>query len=309
MGPRYLIQTIPSGLDNREVGWVLRNGMHLSGTVVRRIKWLEDGILLDGKRVIVRDRVHTGQVLSARLTVPERSSGVVPAEGPLDIVYEDADIVVIHKAAGVLSHPGHGHYTDTVGNYLLYHLDQIGDPSDFHPVHRLDKGTTGLMVVAKHPHAQEVLRRALHTAEFRRVYLAVCEGTLEPAQGTIDTPIGMQNGSILARCVRPDGQPSRTRYQVLHSGARSLVQLELETGRTHQIRVHMAYLSHPLVGDYLYGTAAPELLDRPALHSWHLELVHPVSGEPLSFTAPLPEDMAQLLPDAALAQLSRGNLP
>ena len=151
-------------------------------------------------------------------------------------------------------------------------------------------------MVAKHPHAQERLKGQLHTAEFRRTYLAICLGSPPAEAGEGDAPIGMAEGSILARAVRPDGLPARTRYQVLkRQGNRTLVRLELVTGRTHQVRVHMAYLGCPLAGDFLYGVEDPDLIGRPALHSWRLEVRQPVTGEQLTFQAALPEDMARLM--------------
>ena len=205
-------------------------------------------------------------------------------------------MLVLNKAPGVLVHPGAGHFSDTIGNFLLDYYDRTGVEADFHPVHRLDKGTSGLMVVAKHPHAQEVLKNQLHTAEFRRIYLAVCLGGPAEERGTVDAPIGMAEGSIVARAVRPDGLPARTHYRVLERrGDRTLVRLALETGRTHQIRVHMAYLGCPLAGDFLYGVEDKELISRPALHSSELTVRQPVTGEVLTFTCPLPEDMVRLM--------------
>ena len=162
--------------------------------------------------------------------------------------------------------------------------------------HRLDRGTSGLLVVAKHPHAQEGLKGQLHTPQFRRWYLAVCQGAPEPAAGVIDAPIGPAPGSLMERRVDPAGQRARTHYRVLGTGSgRALVELELDTGRTHQIRVHMAHLGCPLTGDFLYGVEAPELIPRPALHSARLALRHPVTGEDMAWSLPLPEDMARLL--------------
>ena len=296
MSARYLQLHIDSQLAGRTVDSLLRKHWELSGTVIRRIKWLEDGITVDGNRVTVRHKVSEGEILSARLTDPAITSGTVPAEGPLDIIYEDEDMVVINKAPGVLVHPSHGHFDDTIGNFLLWHYQQTGDESDFHPVHRLDKGTSGLLVVAKHPHGQEKLKNQLHTGAFRRRYLAVCEGVPSPSAGVIEAPIGIVDGSLMQREVRPDGQAARTHYKV-HSthGSRSLLELELETGRTHQIRVHMAHIGHPLTGDFLYGTEDKSLISRPALHSWQVEITHPVTGKALHFTAPLPEDIQALL--------------
>lgn len=296
MSARYLTLNITPELAGLEVNTLLRRTLGLSGTVLRRVKWLEDGVTLDGARVNVRVRAAQGQTLAVRMTDPKPSSGVVPAPGPLDIVYEDPDLTVLNKAPGVLVHPGHGHFDDTLGNYLMYHYRQSGDESGFHPVHRLDKGTSGLVVIAKHPHAQEKLKNQLHTGDFRRVYLAVCDGVPPAPSGLIDAPIGRTDGSLMAREVRPGGQPARTRYRVIRAcGPRSLVELELKTGRTHQIRVHMAHLGCPLTGDFLYGTEDDSLISRPALHSARLELTHPITGGRLRFSAPLPADLAALI--------------
>ncbi len=293
---RRVCLTVPPERAGQKVDTLLRKELGLSGTVIRRIKWLPDGILLDGTRVFTSCRVEPGQVLSVRLSDPEVRSGVVPAPGPLDIVYEDGDLLVVNKTPGVLVHPGTGHFSDTIGNFLMEYYKNQGIEADFHPVHRLDKGTSGLLVVAKHPHAQERLKGQLHTAEFRRTYLAVCLGSPPAEAGEVDAPIGMAEGSILARAVRPDGLPAKTRYQVLkRQGDRTLVRLELVTGRTHQVRVHMAYLGCPLAGDFLYGVEDPDLIGRPALHSWRLEVRQPVTGERLTFQAALPEDMARLM--------------
>lgn len=292
---RRLELPIGPKLAGVKVDTLLKKHLGLSGTVVRRIKWLSDGILVDGRRVNTRFVPQTGQVLSVRLSDPERRSGIVPAPGPLDIVYEDEDIIVLNKAPGVPVHPGPGHFSDTIGNFLLDYYDSRGIEADFHPVHRLDRGTSGLLAVAKHPHAQEVLKNQLHTPDFRRVYLAVCEGAPAPAAGVVDAPLGPRPGSLVEQMVRPDGKEARTRYETLEVyGGRALLRLELDTGRTHQIRVHMAHLGHPLTGDFLYGAEAPELISRPALHSAELTLRHPVTGELLSFRAPMPEDMERL---------------
>ena len=260
------------------------------------MKWLPDGILVDGARVNTAFRPREGQTLSVRLSDPERRSGILPAPGPLDIVYEDGDLLILNKAPGVPVHPGPGHFNDTIGNFLLNYYNSEGIEGDFHPVHRLDRGTSGLMAVAKHPHAQEVLKGQLHTPAFRRVYLAVCDGGPQPPSGVVDAPLGPREGSLVEQMVRPDGKDARTRYETLsRSGGRSLVRLELDTGRTHHIRVHMASLGCPLTGDFLYGYEDRSLISRPALHSAQLSLRQPVTGQELSFTLPLPEDMARLL--------------
>ena len=292
---RRLELVITLELAGVKVDTLLKRHLQLSGTVVRRVKWLEDGILVDGRRVNTRFCPAAGQVLSVRLSDPVRNSGIVPASGPLDIVYEDEDLIVLNKAAGVPVHPGPGHFSDTLGNFLVDYYEKTGQEADFHPVHRLDRGTSGLLVSAKHPHAQELLKRQLHTEDFRRVYLAVCEGLPAPPAGVIDAPLGPKPGSLMEQMVRPDGKPARTKYGVLRRwGDRALVSLELETGRTHQIRVHMAHTGHPLTGDFLYGTEDRAIICRPALHSGYLSFRHPLTGENMQFSVPLPEDMARL---------------
>lgn len=296
MNPRRLDIVIDGQWTGKPVHDLLRRKLGLSGTLLRRIKWLEDGILLDGERVHTRVLVREGQTLSVRLSDPTLKSGIPPVSLPLDIVYEDRDIVVVNKAPGMPSHPGPGHWGDSLGNALLFHWQRSDPDADFHPVHRLDKGTSGLMVAAKHPFAQEELRKALHSGAFHRQYLAVCEGCLSPASGVIDLAIGRSPDSILKRQVSDDGQRAVTRYETLTcDGSRSLLSLTLETGRTHQIRVHLSHLGHPLTGDFLYGTEDHLLISRPALHCWKLALAHPVTGECLSFTQPLPPDMAGLI--------------
>lgn len=279
-----------------KVDTLLKHHFGLSGTVVRRIKWLSDGILVNGHRVNTRYVAQEGDVLSVRLSDPERRSGILPAPGPLDIVYEDQDLIVLNKAPGVPVHPGPGHFRDTIGNFLLYYYDTTGKEGDFHPVHRLDRGTSGLLVVARHPHAQEILKQQLHTPAFQRTYLAICEGAPEPASGIVDAPLGPKEGSLIEQTVRTDGKSARTHYETLYrTGSYSLLRLTLETGRTHQIRVHMAYLGHPLVGDFLYGEKTTDFSSRLALHSFKLSFRHPITGLSMKFLQPMPVDMFHLL--------------
>jgi len=293
---RRLDLSIRPELAGIRVDTLLKRHLGLSGTVVRRIKWLEDGILVDGTRVNTRFCPGEGQTLSVRLSDPGRRSGILPVPGPLDIVYEDEDVILLNKAPGVPVHPGPGHFDDTICNFLLNYYDSKGIEGDVHPVHRLDRGTSGLLAVAKHPHAQEVLKNQLHTDNFHRTYLAVCQGAPQPPAGVIDAPLGPKEGSLVEQTVRPDGKPARTRYETLETwGPRSLVRLKLDTGRTHQIRVHMAHIGHPLAGDFLYGVEDPALIPRPALHSYQLAFQHPITGERLSFTAPIPQDIRRLL--------------
>ena len=273
MKDRRLIITVER---QERVETLLRRELGCSSGVIRTAKEYEDGILLDGVHATTVDMAQPGQVLS--------------------ILISQRDLLVVDKAAGVAAHPGPGHHNDTLGNYLTGYYQVKGIPFVYRPAHRLDRHTSGLMVVALHAYGQELLKNQLHAGDFSRTYLAVCKGTPERDEGVIDAPIGRKDGSVLMRQVREDGARAVTHYRVLKRGeGRSLVQLELETGRTHQIRVHMAWLGHPLVGDFLYGEEDKTLISRTALHSWKLSLTQPLTGERLNLTAPLPEDMLSLV--------------
>ena len=293
---RRLTLTVAAAWEGEKIDTLLRRELGLSGTVIKRIKWLEDGILLDGVRAITGQRVTAGQTLTVRVADPARTELPPPTPGPVGVVYEDGDLLVVNKAPGVLVHPGPGNGTAPLCNHIAWYFQQRGDSSGANPVQRLDKGTSGLLVVAKHPVAQEKLKGQLHTPQFRRIYLTVCDGVPQPPQGRVDAPIGRVPGSLVERQVDSAGQQAATRYRVVRTAnGRALVELELETGRTHQIRVHMAHLGCPLTGDFLYGREDKGLIRRPALHSAVLFLTHPITGKPMHWQVPLPADMAALM--------------
>ncbi len=295
MEGRRLTLAVAPAQAGKTVDTLLRRELGLSGTGVKHAKTRPDGILLNGIPVRTSERAGEGQTLSVFIGDLEES-GLVPAEGPLAVVHEDEDLLVVNKAAGMAVHPGPGHFDDTLGNIITAYYKKQGLKAGFHPVSRLDRGTSGLLMVAKHAYAQERMKARLHTDDFRRWYLAVCEGVPPAPKGRVEAPIGRADGSVLKREVRPDGQAACTEYEVLAVyGGRALVRAELKTGRTHQIRVHMAHLGCPLTGDFLYGVEDRRLIARTALHSAGLVLCHPVTGARLRFTAPLPGDMAALL--------------
>jgi len=300
---RRLEHIITPEQEGVRADFILRQILHLSGTVIKRVKHLPNGILLDGQPVWPSFPVKAGQTLSVLVGDTEVTGGPAPKEGPLDIVYEDEDLVVINKPAGTPTHPGPTDIYNTIGNYLTDYYKKRDIPFLFRPVNRLDVPTSGLMVVARHAHAHSLMKEQLHTPDFRRRYLAVCDGVPEPRQGVIDAPIAQDENSYLKRMIDPEGAPSRTHYRVLaQREGRSLVSLELETGRTHQIRVHMAHIGCPLTGDFLYGTEDKTVIGRTALHSHRVDLIHPITGERLCFAAPLPEDMTRLFPVAEGAE-------
>lgn len=287
---------IDESLSGRTVGDILSDRLLLSSSLIKRLKRRETGILLNGIRAFTTARVQAGDTLTAEIG-DIQDSVIQPMEMPLSIVYEDEDILVIDKPAGLAVHPTRDPNEITLENALAVYL---GNDGIAHPVSRLDRGTTGLMTVAKNGYMHELLRRQLHTEAFRREYRGICSGQLSTADGLIDAPIGFAESSRYQRAVTPDGAPSRTGYETQYvknteCGEVSLLRLIPYTGRTHQLRVHLAYAGHPLIGDWLYGIEEPARIARPALHSYELWLQHPLTGARVHLTAPMPEDMQRLL--------------
>ena len=280
--------------DGSTVRHILRSKLRFSSHAVSRLAHGGECILVNGVPVHTPHVLRAGDVLAVESEDrrPPRTV-ITPGDWPLPVVWEDEHLLVVDKPAGMTAHASNFlPDTPTVAGALAW---SRGPDFIFHPVNRLDKGTTGLMVVAKSGYVHDLLRRRLHTEEFRREYRAVCRGCPSPEEGTVDAPIGRDETSAVARRVRPDGAPAVSHYRVLAKGTGfALLALWPETGRTHQLRVHMAHLGCPLAGDWLYGTEDPALIPRPALHSHALALTHPVTGELLHLTAPLPEDMARL---------------
>lgn len=292
---RILTYTVPPEENGRMVKGILRGDLHLSYTLLKSLKWRENAILLNGQSVHVNAIVHTGDVVSVALSerAPREDLYCEHTARP-NIVYEDDDLLVLNKPAGVAMHPK----TDDASAPSLAAMltGYLGEGSVPHFVSRLDKGTSGLLIAAKSGYVHDRLRRALHSDNLRREYRAVAVGAVTPDHGVIDAPIGRAEGSIIRRCVRADGLPSLTEYETLQTSERfTLLRLRPQTGRTHQLRVHMAHLGYPLAGDWLYGTEDKNLIARPALHSYELWFTQPITGQEFHFTATIPQDMQRLL--------------
>lgn len=285
---------VPPELDGRRLRDILRREMRVSYGAMKSAKW--DGrILLDGVPAPVDAMVRAGQTVTMRWPGDAPAYALKPYDLPLTIPYQDEHLLVIDKPAPLASQSGAGHPDDSLENALYAHF---GCPEDFvyRPVNRLDRGTSGLLVVARSAHAQHLLQGMLHSDGFTRAYLAVTEGLPDPPAGAVDAPIAKEDAASIRRIVSPAGKPSLTRYETLRaSHGRALVRLQLQTGRTHQIRVHMAHLGCPVCGDFLYGTELAELPGRFALHSAELILTHPFTGKTLRLSSPLPEALASLL--------------
>lgn len=292
---RVITLTVSPQYDGKTVDDLLRRAIGVSGSLIKQMKRHSGAILLGGEPVFVTHTVHAGEVLRVTVGFDDEQSENIPArQGALDVVYEDEDILVINKPANLPTHPSHGHYDDSLAGLVLGYYAARGQNFVFRAVNRLDKGTSGLMVIAKHALAHEKLKNQLHTDDFAREYIALVSGAIVSG-GRVCAPIKRCTDSVIKRCVAAGGDEAITEYEPLRAAdGMTLIKLRLKTGRTHQIRVHMSYIGHPLIGDFLYGEEC-ERIARPALHSAKIALRHPIGGERLEFTAPLPDDIRALL--------------
>lgn len=260
------------------------------------IKRMPKSILVNGIHYYMRDTLAEGDILKVCIKEETSSQKIPPIPVPLDIVYEDEDIIVLNKPAGMPIHPSMNNYTNSLANGLAWYYESQGRPFIFRCCNRLDRDTSGLTVVAKHLVSAGILSAMARRRLIRREYLAIAKGKVTPTEGTITAPLARKPGTIIERTVDfTYGEEAITHYRLIdYQNGHSLILLRLETGRTHQIRIHMKYLGFPLIGDYLYNPDIA-LITRQALHSHKLSFPHPVSGRELSFTAPLPEDMQSVL--------------
>ncbi len=269
---------------------VLRDGLGISSRMLYDLKY-SGSIKLNGIGVTVRERVSAGDIIELYLeeTAPARTE---PQEIPLAIVYEDDDLLIVNKPPGMIVHPVPPEPDGTLANAIAWHWAQAGITRSVRIITRLDRDTSGLVLVAKHALAQHLYTTRPEMID--KYYLALVEGTPKKAAGLIDAPIAVNPANPVTRMVAAEGRPAQTAYRVLLSGDTSLVQARLLTGRTHQIRVHFAWLGHPVVGDKQYGQCSPSI-SRQALHCYGLRLVQLRTRQELCLLAPLPNDMQQTL--------------
>ena len=288
----YQIDKTAAGL--RVEQFLKRKGY--SSQNISSIKHMPESILVNGVHYYMRQELAEGDSLSVRISETKCSDKIPPVELPLDIVYEDEDIIVLNKPAGMPIHPSLNNYYNTMANALAWYYQEQDKPFIFRCCNRLDRDTSGLTVVAKHLVSAGILSSMTGRREVHREYLAIASGHVPPEAGTISALLGRKPGTIIERMVDWDnGETAITHYHVVKTTRHySLVALKLETGRTHQIRIHMKHLGYPLIGDYLYN---PDMrhIGRQALHSHKLSFCHPITGEMMSFTAPLPDDMQAAL--------------
>lgn len=288
----YIIDEDSAGL---RVEQFLRRKRY-SGQNLSEIKRMPKSILVNGVHYYMRQELSKGDHLQVRICETKNSEKIPPTNLPLDIIYEDEDLLVLNKPASMPIHPSLNNYTNSIANALAYYFQSQGKPFIFRCCNRLDRDTSGLTIVSKHLVSGSILSDMTKYREVHREYLAIARGSVTPSEGTIQAPLGRKEGTIIERTVDWEhGEDAVTHYKVVkEANGHSLVSLRLETGRTHQIRIHMKYLGYPLIGDYLYNPDM-EYMTRQALHSHHMEFTHPITGEHMSFTAPLPEDMARVM--------------
>lgn len=288
----YIIDEAGDGLRIEQ--YLRRKGY--SGQNLAEIKRMPKSVLVNGEHYYMKQELNTGDHLSIHICETKCSEKIPPIQIPLDIVYEDEDIIVINKPAGMPIHPSLNNYTNSMANALAWYYQEQGKPFIFRCCNRLDRDTSGLTVVAKHLVSGNILSDMVRRRDIHREYLAIVRGHVSPEAGTINAPLARKPGTIIERTVDWDqGETAITHYCVVEErNGHSLVSLRLETGRTHQIRIHMKYLGYPLIGDYLYNPDM-EYIGRQALHSHRLSFTHPITGEPMEFTAPLPKDMKKVL--------------
>ncbi len=282
---------ITAAEEGRKIGDFLREKGY-SRHLLRQLKETEDGLLRNAQPTFTTVALKAGDRIRVRLLEKaEGSEAIMPAPLPFEIVYEDEDLLVVNKPADMPIHPSFQNHGNTLADALTWHYQQHGEDFVYRCINRLDRDTTGLLIVAKHLLSASILSDMVGKREIHREYLAIVKG-IPPENGTISAPIGRKKGSAILREVNFEtGEPAVTHFARLEiRNGLSLVSLKLETGRTHQIRVHMGYIGCPLIGDYLYYPECSRI-SRQALHSHRLSFLHPITGKALSFTAPLPDDM------------------
>lgn len=279
---------------------VLKKRLGFSRRLLTKLKQGGGSVTRNGVEVRLFADVIAGDVINVEM--PEERCSFIAEDIPIEAVYEDDDMLIINKQPWVVVHPTLGHPTGTIANGLMKRMDDTGVHYKIRFVNRLDRDTSGLMIVAKNSHCQDSMTKLMKSDRVIKRYLAVVHGIFREESGTVDLPIGRENPDDIKRCVMENGYPSVTHYKVLERFAPSgdddgftLLELRLETGRTHQIRVHMSHIGHALAGDPLYGCEEPELIGRQALHAAYLSFPHPVDEGDISLEAPVPQDMRSLM--------------
>lgn len=292
---RILTYEVTSAYENISVSEYLRKHGYSRAFLIC-LKKMEQSILVNGTWVYVTHKLHEGDILTIHITENTSSENIVPVSLPLSVIYEDEDILLVNKPADMPIHPSQNNYENTLANAVAYYYKCQNIPYTFRCLNRLDRDTSGLVLLAKHKLSSTILSQQMLDLKIEKEYRALAMGHTE-TQNTICLPIARVSDSLITRCVNLEhGEMAVTHYKTLkHYDDFSYISLLLETGRTHQIRVHMAYINHPLLGDFLYNPQNTKYIKRQALHSYRLSFFHPITKKPMEFTAPIPYDMQCLL--------------
>ena len=275
--------------NTQTINSILQTELKISSRLLYKLIKLNK-IELNHKPCDTRKTGNLEDIITVNFDYEEDNSNIVPTKMNLNIIFEDDWLLVVNKPAGIAIHPSVLHYSDSLCNGIRFYFDKIGLKKKIRPVNRLDLNTSGLVVFAKCEYIQECLINQMKNNQFKKEYLAVCDRIFDEKSGTINLPIARKENSIIERCISENGQTAITHYEVLKEFDNySLVKCYLETGRTHQIRVHMSAIGHPLLGDSLYGSIS-DLINRQALHCYNLQFIHPVYNNDLNFFGDLPND-------------------
>ena len=252
-------------------------------------------IWLNSTPTFVDSRLKPFDIVEILIDFEEKSENIIPTQIDLNIIYEDEYYIVINKPSGIAIHPSILHYTDSLANGVKFYFEQKNIKKKIRPINRLDKDTSGIVIFAKNEYIQEFLVKEMKKNTFFKEYIAVCEGIFESKIGTFNLPIGRKENSIIERCVCSDGDIAITHYNVLKSLKNtSVVHVTLETGRTHQIRVHLSNIGHPILGDTLYGNPS-SVINRQALHAYKVKFIHPITGLNVEYIATIPSDIKSII--------------
>lgn len=273
---------------------VLKEQFLLSDRLITKLK-KANKIYLNFLPTYTKKSVTVGDTVSVLIDFEEDNSNIVASNIPLNIIYEDDYLLVLNKPANIAIHPSILHFDNSLSNGVKFYFDKLGLKKKIRIVNRLDRNTSGIVILAKNEYIQECLIKQMKTNEFKKEYLAIAKGILESKSGTLNFPITRKEGSIIERTVSSDGDSAITHYDVVKEfNNLSLVHIVLETGRTHQIRVHFSHIGHPILGDTLYGSPS-ELINRQALHSYKLTFIHPVTKKELILESSLPNDIKNII--------------